>query len=64
MSSKNIRIMTIKNNFAKAFYIAPTCQRLAMENYSLICATVTPDGNSSEGGWNADHEVDGGAGEI
>jgi len=21
----------------KAFYIAPTCQRLAMENYSLIC---------------------------
>lgn len=56
--------MTIKNNFMKAFYIAPTCQRLAMENYSLICATVTPDVNSSEGGWNADKEVDGGAGEI
>lgn len=31
---------------------------------SLICATVTPDKNSSEGGWNADKEVDGGAGEI
>ena len=35
-----------------------------LPKYTLICATVTPDANSSEGGWNADKEVDGGAGEI